>query len=147
MRTAAVPVAMALAVLTATWPAPTAAGAEDKALALASHRAVYDLKLSKTRGKRPVQSVRGRILYDFSGSACDGYALQFRQVSELDSGEGRAVVSDLRATTWEDGAAKRLNFHSENYLDDNLRDAGRRAGRPGPRRHRREAEQAGQQVV
>jgi hypothetical protein len=93
------------------------------AVALASHRAVYDLKLAQTRGKRPMNSVRGRILYDFSGSACEGYALQFRQVSELDSGEGRVMVSDLRATTWEEGASKRLRFHSQNFIDDQLRDA------------------------
>ena len=92
-------------------------------IALASHRAVYDLKLSSTRGKRSMSAVRGRILYDFSGSACEGYALQFRQVSELDSGEGRVAVSDLRATSWEDGAAKRLRFHSRNYFDDSLRDS------------------------
>ena len=59
------------------------------AVELASHRAVYDLKLAQARGKRPVEAVRGRILYDFSGSACEGYALQFRQVSEIDSGEGK----------------------------------------------------------
>lgn len=93
------------------------------AVSLASHRAVYDLKLSTTRGKRAMNAVRGRILYDFSGSACEGYALQFRQVSELDSGEGKVVVSDLRATSWEDGAAKRLRFHSKNFFDDNLRDS------------------------
>jgi hypothetical protein len=66
--------------------------------------------------------VRGRILYDFSGSACEGYALQFRQVSELDSGEGKVAVSDLRATSWEEGAAKRLRFHSQNFFDDRLRE-------------------------
>ena len=38
-----------------------------------------------------MSAVRGRILYDFSGSACEGYALQFRQVSELDSGEGKVA--------------------------------------------------------
>ena len=64
-----------------------AAPSADKVL-LAPHRAVYDLKLSKSHGSRGVQAVRGRILYDFSGNACDGYDLQFRQVSELDSGEG-----------------------------------------------------------
>jgi hypothetical protein len=32
-------------------------------------------------------------------------------------------VSDLRATSWEDGAAKRLRFHSQNFFDDNLRDS------------------------
>jgi len=102
-------------------PVPTRA--QGAAISLASHRAVYDLKLSSTRGKRAMSAVRGRILYDFSGSACEGYALQFRQVSELDSGEGKAVLSDLRATSWEDGAAKRLRFHSQNYFDENLRES------------------------
>jgi len=97
--------------------------AQSAPMALASHRAVYDLKLASTRGKSPMQSVHGRILYDFAGSACEGYALQFRQVSELDSGEGKVVVSDLRATSWEDGAAKRLRFHSQNFFNENLRDA------------------------
>src|SRR6185437_16164987 len=113
---------VAAAVLTTVaLPAPIAmAQAQSGAIPLASHRAVYDLKLSSTRGKRAMSAVRGRILYDFSGSACEGYALQFRQVSELDSGEGKVVVSDLRATSWEDGAAKRLRFHSQNFFDQNL---------------------------
>ena len=114
---------MLAAVVWSATALPTApAHAQGAAVALASHRAVYDLKLSATRGKRAMSAVRGRILYDFSGSACEGYALQFRQVSELDSGEGKVVVSDLRATSWEDGAAKRLRFHSQNYFDENLRD-------------------------
>jgi hypothetical protein len=100
-----------------------AAIAQGAAVTLASHRAVYDLKLASTRGKRAMSAVRGRILYDFSGSACEGYALQFRQVSELDSGEGKILLSDLRATSWEDGAAKRLRFHSRNYFDESLRDS------------------------
>jgi hypothetical protein len=102
---------------------PALAQAQGGAIALASHRAVYDLKLATTRGKRAMQAVHGRILYDFTGSACEGYALQFRQVSELDNGEGKVAVSDLRATSWEDGAAKRLRFHSQNYLNDLLREA------------------------
>jgi len=111
--------AAALAVLARPVPAP----AQGAAVSLASHRAVYDLKLSTTRGKRAMNAVRGRILYDFSGSACEGYALQFRQVSELDSGEGKVIVSDLRATSWEDGGGKRLRFHSQNYFDEALRDS------------------------
>ena len=90
---------------------------------LAPHRAVYDLTLSKSRGGRGLQAVRGRILYDFSGSACEGYELQFRQVSELDSGEGKAALSDLRSTTWEDGEAKKFRFNSENLLNDRPTDA------------------------
>ena len=61
--------------------------------------------------------MRGRILYDFSGSPCEGYILQFRQVSELDSGEGKVALSDLRANTWEEGDAKSFRFNSTNYLN------------------------------
>jgi len=114
-----VPVGLAVLVFYVTVPAQAA---PQGVVPLASHRAVYELKLAEARGKRPIQAVRGRILYDFSGSPCDGYALQFRQVSELDNGEGKASVSDLRATTWEEGTGKRLRFFSENYIDDQLRD-------------------------
>jgi hypothetical protein len=111
----------AAAVVVLARPGP--AHAQGAAVALASHRAVYDLKLASTRGKRAMNAVRGRILYDFSGSACEGYALQFRQVSELDSGEGKVIVSDLRATSWEEADGKRLRFHSQNYFDEALRDS------------------------
>jgi len=84
----------------------------------APHIAIYDLKLTSSRGKRLLESARGRIVYDFSGSSCEGYSLQFRQVTELDSGEGKASLSDLRTSTWEEGDGKSFRFQSQNYMDD-----------------------------
>src|SRR5215831_18998320 len=95
----------------------------EAAAALAPHRAVYDLKLLKSHGKRSVEAVRGRILYDFTGSVCEGYALQFRQVSEIDSGEGKVALSDLQATTWEEGDAKSFRFNSQNTVNDKVVDS------------------------
>jgi len=89
-------------------------------IALAPHRAIYDLKLGQLRGKRALEAVRGRIVYDFAGSICQGYDLHFRQVTELDSGEGKSALSDLRSSSWEEGAARALRFDSENYLDRKL---------------------------
>ncbi|MGP0095028.1 MAG: cell envelope integrity EipB family protein [Xanthobacteraceae bacterium] len=97
-----------------------ASAAESGDVVLAPHRAVYDLTLGDARGKSSVQAVRGRILYDFSGSVCHGYDLRFRQVSELDSGEGKTALSDLRSTTWEDGAAKTFRFNSQNSLNNQV---------------------------
>ncbi len=88
---------------------------------LASHRAVYELKLLQARGNGTVDA-RGRILYDFSGNACEGYALQFRQVSLLDNGEGRTALSDMRSTTWEDGDAGSYVFKSQNRLNEQVVD-------------------------
>lgn len=115
--------AAAIAPVFAQGAFPKARQDKSDAITLVPHRAVYDLTLAEARGKRPIASVRGRILYDFSGNSCEGYALQFRQVSEIDSGEGRLVVSDLRAATWEDGAAKSFRFNSQNFFNDKLVDS------------------------
>ena len=114
----------AAAVIAAGWLsfAPVSA-ADSTTVSLVPHRAVYELKLAQTRGRKPMQAVRGRIYYDFSGNACEGYALRFRQMSVLDSGEGKAVTSDMRASSWEEGKAKSLQFNSQSYLNDQLRDA------------------------
>src|SRR5262245_56588151 len=90
---------------------------------LASHRAGYGLKLAHPRRTSAAGGARRRHPLDFSGNSCDGYALQFRQVSELDNGEGKVTLSDLRSTTWEDGAAKKFIFKSQNYVNETLIDS------------------------
>jgi hypothetical protein len=90
---------------------------------LVPHRAIYNLSLGTTRANSQLAGVRGRILYDFGGSACQGYSLDFRQVSELDSGEGKVSTSDLRSTTWEGADAKSFKFTSQNFVDENLIDS------------------------
>ena len=97
------------------------ATAAEPQIEFASHRAIYELKLAHSHST--AMSARGRILYDFSGNSCEGYALLFRQVSELDNGEGRTTLSDLRSTSWEEGAAKRFVFKSQNYLNETLLDS------------------------
>jgi EipB-like len=102
-----------------------AKGEDDGAapVTLVPHRAIYDLSLGTTRANSQLAGVRGRILYDFGGSACQGYSLEFRQVSELDSGEGKVSTSDLRSTTWEGADAKSFKFTSQNFVDENLVDS------------------------
>jgi hypothetical protein len=100
--------------------AQEAPGTAEAPVVLVPHRAIYDLSLAHTRGNSSIVAVRGRILYDFSGNACDGYSLIFRQVSELDNSEGKVSTSDLRSTTWEDAKGKSFKFKSENFVDQNL---------------------------
>jgi hypothetical protein len=84
-----------------------------------SHQALYELSLVKSRGSTSINNARGRILYNFSGSPCEGYTSEFRQVSELDSGEGKTTLSDLRSTSWEDGAGKSYRFKIDTRMNDN----------------------------
>src|ERR1700731_2372305 len=86
--------------------------------AFLSHQALYELNLLKSRGSNSISSARGRILYKFSGSACEGYTSEFRQVSEMNSGEGKMTLSDLRSTSWEDGAGKSYRFKIDTRMND-----------------------------
>jgi len=127
-------VALGLGVVARSLPAQAQAQAQAQVQATAQnalvapvilvpHRAIYDLSLGQTRGNSEIASVSGRIVYDFGGNACQGYSLDFRQVSELDTGEGKVSTSDLRSTTWEGADAKSFKFASQNFVDENLVDA------------------------
>jgi hypothetical protein len=83
-----------------------------------SHQALYELSLVKSRGSNAINGARGRILYNFAGNACEGYTSEFRQVSELDSGEGKVTLSDLRSSSWEDGAGKSYRFKIDTRMND-----------------------------
>jgi hypothetical protein len=82
------------------------------------HQALYELSLLKSRGSNSISSARGRILYSFSGSACEGYTSEFRQVSEMNTGEGKVSLSDLRSTSWEDASGKTYRFKIDSRLND-----------------------------
>jgi hypothetical protein len=82
------------------------------------HQALYELTLMKSRGSAAIDNARGRILYNFSGSACEGYTSEFRQVSELNSGEGKVTLSDLRSTSWEDAEGKSYRFKIDSRMND-----------------------------
>jgi EipB-like len=82
------------------------------------HQALYELSLVKSRGSNPVNAARGRILYNFSGNACEGYTSEFRQVSELEIGEGKTMLSDLRSTSWEDAQGKSYRFKIDSRSND-----------------------------
>ena len=94
---------------------PAAAAASGPFL---SHQALYELSLVKSRGSNAISGARGRILYNFSGSACEGYTSEFRQVSELDSGEGKLTLSDLRSSSWEDAGGKSYRFKIDTRMND-----------------------------
>lgn len=108
-----------LVTLSAVFLASAAGGAQAApSVAFLSHQAVYDLSLKTSRGNASVSNARGRILYNFAGSACEGYTTDFRQVSQLDTGENKTTISDLRSTSWEDGEGKSYRFKIETRMND-----------------------------
>ena len=99
-------------------PAPALAQAPSPDSQLAPHRAVYDLRLLKSSGSNAPIAASGRIVYDFTGSSCEGYTVAFRQFTELTPSEGENRASDMRSTTFESADRKTFRFRVQN-LDGN----------------------------
>ncbi len=91
-------------------------------ISLAAHRAIYELSLDPEKNSTRVDSARGRIAYEMRGNACEGYSVNLRQVTELNTGEGAKTTSDLRSATWEDGTAKNFRFKNQNFINQELKD-------------------------
>lgn len=89
-------------------------------LALAPHRAVYDLTLADTSTGGSVASVSGRMVMEFSGTRCSGYTTKLRFVTETEDSNGQNQVTDSRASTFEAGDGRRLDFTNETYTDATL---------------------------
>ena len=109
---------LAIAAVAAGWGMAAGAARAAATTAFLPHQALYDLSLVKSRGSASIDSARGRILYNFSGSPCEGYTSEFRQVSELSSGEGSVTLSDLRSTSWEDADGKSYRFKVDSRMND-----------------------------
>ena len=84
---------------------------------LVSHRAVYELTLAKSVGSKSPTAAHGRIAFDFTGSACDGYVQNFRQLTELQPAEGPTRVSDMHSATYEDADGRNFDFKMQTSID------------------------------
>ena len=89
------------------------------AVPLAQHRAVYDLKLSEASGTSGITGISGRMVYEIRGSACEGYTVRFRYVTQADTRDA-SQVTDQQTTTFEDADGKSFSFVTKSYTDQNL---------------------------
>jgi EipB-like len=92
--------------------------AADEPVRLVPHRAVYDLALVRSDGgSRGIDTARGRIAFDFGGDACDGYTLNYRQVTVMEGGETGSRTLDVRTATFESGNGKSMRFKTDSTTE------------------------------
>lgn len=95
-----------------------AAQAPSPAIHLAPHQAVYDIELTRASPGSGVAEMSGRMVYELSGSPCEGYTQNMRFVTRMTNQEGTDLINDLRNSSWEEAAGKRLRFNSSQYQND-----------------------------
>jgi hypothetical protein len=83
---------------------------------LVPHRAVYDLALAEATERSGITGLTGRMVYEFLGSACEGYSVKFRFVTKIETGEG-SRLTDQQTTTYEDGEGRTFSFVTRSFVD------------------------------
>jgi hypothetical protein len=86
---------------------------------LLPHRAVYDLELKDASDKSGITGLKGRMVYEFNGSACEGFTTTFRYVTQIDNGE-QVRLTDQQTTTFEAGDGSAFRFLTKSYVDKQL---------------------------
>lgn len=99
------------------------AGAAVADVVFAPHRAVYEITLVRSLAGSGVTDMTGRMVYELTGSACEGYAQNMRFVTRSANSEGVETLNDLRTSSWEEFAGRRLRFSSSQYQNDALAEA------------------------
>jgi len=99
--------------------ATSAAAGVEGARALVPHRAVYDLKLKDVSERSGIEGMYGRMVYEFTGSACTGFTTNFRFVTKTDTGEDQRTT-DQQTTTFENADLKEFRFETKSFTDEQL---------------------------
>ncbi|WP_306119952.1 MULTISPECIES: cell envelope integrity EipB family protein [unclassified Roseitalea] len=86
---------------------------------LAPHRAIYDVVLSEASERSGISDMRGRIAYEFRGSACEGYTTNFRFVTQI-AVRGAERVTDQQTTTYEAGDGSMFRYVTRTFVDRRL---------------------------
>lgn len=101
-------------VLGVTGSIPSAAAGP---LALAPHRAVYDITLVDARPGAGIAELSGRMVYELTGSTCAGYTQKMRFVTRTTNQEGETSVTDMRSSSEEDLAGESFRFNNAQFRD------------------------------
>jgi len=96
-------------------PLAAAAGIDS----LRPHRAVYDLSLKEASDRSGITGMSGRIVYEMTGSKCEGFAVRFRYFTQVQTPR-KSFTNDQRTTSYESGDGKLFTFVNQSYLNGQL---------------------------
>lgn len=114
-----VPILAAMVFLVAV---PAAASPASADIPLASYRSIHDFSMGGGSDAADGTTIRSRLVTEFVGSECAGYATKMRFVTRSTGGEGEARTDDMRSELYEtvDGL---FEFRHETYADQELVDS------------------------
>lgn len=86
---------------------------------LLPHRAIYDLSMIDSSDRSGITGMKGRIVYEMTGSKCEGFAVRFRFLTQVQTAR-KNFTNDQRTTSFESADGKSFSFVNQSYLNGQL---------------------------
>ncbi|WP_455475557.1 cell envelope integrity EipB family protein [Bartonella sp. B17] len=83
----------------------------EKSIFVAPHRAIYDFQLDSASNEMAILGMTGRMVYELTGSACQGYTTRFRFISRIHIEDMPARLTDQQTTSYETGDGRTFRFN------------------------------------
>ncbi|MTI16389.1 DUF1849 family protein [Rhodobacteraceae bacterium RKSG542] len=90
------------------------------AAVLDAHRAVYDIKLLEAADGSNISDIKGRMVYELTGNACEGHNVAVRFILLIQGVSGEKQVTDLQSTSFEGAKGKSFRFTTKTFVNDFL---------------------------
>lgn len=87
------------------------------------HRAVYDISLMRSDDGSGVSTATGRMVFEITGSSCEGYRMRQRMVVNIGDAEGNLGRLDFRITTFESAGGDLYSFDSRTTVNKEVVEA------------------------
>ncbi|MGI9463227.1 MAG: cell envelope integrity EipB family protein [Aestuariivirgaceae bacterium] len=106
-------------------------------VAIAPHRAVYDLSLKNATDRSGISGINGRMVIELNGNSCEGWTINFRMINRYLLQRGLTRLADNRSSSWESGDGLRMHFTQRQFIDNKLQEESRikvgrdKLGEPG----------------
>ncbi|WP_455481212.1 cell envelope integrity EipB family protein [Bartonella sp. B12(2025)] len=77
---------------------------------IAPHRAIYDFYLDSVSHEMAISGMSGRMVYELTGSECQGYTTRFRFISRVHIEDMPVRLTDQQTTSYETGDSRTFHF-------------------------------------
>ncbi len=84
---------------------------------LAPHRAIYEVKLKEAEERSGITGLRGRIVYEARGNACDGISINYRFVTQISTDRDQ-FVTDQQSASYESANGEEFSFSTKSFVND-----------------------------
>ncbi|WP_455478515.1 cell envelope integrity EipB family protein [Bartonella sp. B10] len=92
----------------------------EESVFVAPHRAIYDFQLDSVSNEMSILGMSGRMVYELTGSVCQGYTTRFRFISRIYIEDMPVRLSDQQTTSYETGDSRTFHFNVTDQVGQDI---------------------------